>query len=50
MWTIPVAAVVTGLVGSPSGFPALRLSGLYLALATFAVAVATPSLLKRFDA
>ena len=31
------------------GFPALRLEGLYLALATFALAVATPQLLK-FDA
>ncbi len=49
VWTIPVAAVVTGLVGLAFGLPALRLSGLYLALATFAVAVATPSLLKRFD-
>ena len=39
IWTIPVAAVVTGVVGFLFGIPALRLSGLYLALATFAVAV-----------
>jgi branched-chain amino acid transport system permease protein len=45
--TIPVAALVTGLVGFVLGFPALRLSALYLALATFAVAVVTPSLIKR---
>jgi branched-chain amino acid transport system permease protein len=49
VWTIPVAGLVAGLVGLAFGIPALRLSGLYLALATFAVAVATPSILKRFD-
>ena len=48
VWTIPVAALVAGLAGLAFGLPALRLSGLYLALATFAVAVALPSLLKRF--
>ena len=31
------------------GLPALRLSGLYLALATFALAVAMPSLLKKLS-
>jgi branched-chain amino acid transport system permease protein len=36
-------------VGFLFGIPALRLSGLYLALATFAVAVATPGLIKRFE-
>jgi branched-chain amino acid transport system permease protein len=48
VWTIPVAGVLAGLVGLAFGLPALRLSGLYLALATFAVAVALPSLVKRF--
>jgi branched-chain amino acid transport system permease protein len=48
VWTIPVAGLVAGLVGLAFGLPALRLSGLYLALATFAIAVATPSLVKRF--
>ena len=48
IWTLPVAGLVTGLVGLAFGVPALRLSGLYLALATFAVAVATPSTLRRF--
>src|SRR3546814_329522 len=33
-------------VGFLFGFPALRLSGLYLALATFALSLATPQLLK----
>jgi branched-chain amino acid transport system permease protein len=49
LWTIPIAAVVTGAVGFLFGIPALRLSGLYLALATFAVAVAMPSVIKKFE-
>lgn len=44
--TLPVAAVVTGMVGLALGLPALRLGGLYLALVTFAMAVAVPQLLK----
>jgi branched-chain amino acid transport system permease protein len=39
-WTVPVAAAVAGIVGFLFGFPALRLHGPYLALATFALAVA----------
>src|SRR3984893_2794254 len=45
--TIPIAGILTGLVGFLFGVPALRLSALYLALATFALAVVTPSLIKR---
>src|SRR5262249_59835313 len=45
--TIPIAAVLTGVVGFLFGVPALRLSPLYLALATFALALVTPSLIKR---
>src|SRR5713226_9514099 len=45
--TIPIAGLLTGLVGFVLGIPALRLSPLYLALATFALAVVTPSLIKR---
>jgi len=48
LWTIPIAGLVAGAAGFLFGFPALRFSGVYLALATFAVAVATPSVLKRF--
>ena len=48
-WTIPIAGVVAGFVGFLFGFPALRLSGLYLALATFAVAVATPAVIRKFE-
>jgi branched-chain amino acid transport system permease protein len=49
IWTIPLAALVAGGAGLLFGLPALRLSGLYLALATFAVAVATPAVIKKFD-
>jgi branched-chain amino acid transport system permease protein len=49
VWTLPIAALVTGIFGYAFGFPALRLSGLYLALATFAIAVAMPSIARRFE-
>jgi branched-chain amino acid transport system permease protein len=49
VWTIPVAALVAGVIGFLFGIPALRLSGLYLALATFAIAVATPAVIKKFE-
>jgi branched-chain amino acid transport system permease protein len=49
VWTIPLAGLAAGIVGFLIGLPALRLSGLYLALATFAFAVAMPSLLKKFS-
>jgi branched-chain amino acid transport system permease protein len=49
IWTIPLAGLVAGLAGFLFGFPALRLTGLYLALATFAVAVATPAVVKKFE-
>ena len=49
IWTIPIAGLVAGIVGFLFGFPALRLTGLYLALATFAIAVAAPAVVKRFE-
>jgi len=48
-WTIPVAAVVCLVVGFLFGLPALRLEGLYLALATFSLALAVPQILKYFE-
>ena len=45
--TLPVSAVVCAAIGFLVGLPALRLGGLYLALTTFALAVATPQLLKH---
>jgi len=44
--TIPIAAFICLVVGFLFGLPALRLEGHYLALATFALAVALPQLLK----
>lgn len=44
--TLPIAGFVCLIAGFLFGLPALRLEGLYLALATFALAVATPQLLK----
>ena len=44
--TLPIAGAVCLLFGFLFGLPALRLEGLYLALATFALAVATPQILK----
>jgi branched-chain amino acid transport system permease protein len=49
VWTIPVAGLAAGIVGFLVGIPALRLSGLYLAVATFGLAVAMPSILKKFS-
>ena len=44
--TLPIAGLVSFAAGFLFGKPALRLSGIYLALATFALAVAMPQLLK----
>lgn len=44
--TLPVAAAVCLAAGFLFGLPALRLEGLYLALATFALGVSLPALLK----
>ena len=44
--TIPIAGAVCLVVGFLFGLPALRLEGLYLALATFALGVSMPHLLK----
>src|SRR6266404_2819859 len=39
-WTVPAAGAACFIVGFLFGLPALRLEGLYLALATFALAIA----------
>jgi branched-chain amino acid transport system permease protein len=49
IWTIPIAGLVAAAAGFAFGLPALRLSGPYLALATFGIAVATPIVIKKFD-
>ena len=43
---VPAAGLVSLAAGYLFGRPALRLEGLYLALATFALGVAMPQLLK----
>jgi branched-chain amino acid transport system permease protein len=45
--TIPLAALLCGLLGYAIGIAAARLEGIYLGLATFALGVATPDLLKK---
>ena len=44
--TLPAAGIVAFAAGFLFGLPALRLESIYLALATFALAVAAPQLLK----
>jgi branched-chain amino acid transport system permease protein len=44
--TIVPAGLLAGLAGYLFGFPALKLSGLYLALATFALALSAPPVIK----
>lgn len=44
--TLPLAMIVCFVVGYLFGLPALRLEGHYLALATFALAIAVPQFLK----
>ena len=48
-WTIPAAGIICLMVGFLFGRPALRLEGLYLALATFSLALAVPQILKYFE-
>ncbi|MAG96107.1 MAG: branched-chain amino acid ABC transporter permease [Rhodospirillaceae bacterium] len=45
-WTIVPAGLTCFVAGFLFGLPALRLEGLYLALATFALAASTPQLLR----
>jgi branched-chain amino acid transport system permease protein len=47
--TLPLAAAVAFVCGLLVGLPALRLSGVYLALATFALAVSVPQLPLKFS-
>lgn len=44
--TLPVSGIICFVFGFLFGLPALRLSGVYLALATFTLATAMPQLLK----
>jgi branched-chain amino acid transport system permease protein len=46
VWTIPAAGIACFIAGFLFGLPALRLEGTYLAVATFALALAMPQILK----
>ena len=48
LYTIPLAGLITGALGFLFGFPALRLRGVYLALATFAIPIALVALVKKY--
>ena len=47
--TLPLAGIVCAIAGFLLGLPALRLRGLYLALVTLGVAIATPQVIKRAE-
>jgi ABC-type branched-chain amino acid transport system, permease component len=47
--TLPIAFAISFVFGVLVGLPALRLSGVYLALATFAFAVSVPQLALKFS-
>ena len=49
IWTVPLAGLIAGGSGLLVGLPALRLTGLYLAVVTFGIAVSVPQLLKKFE-
>ena len=46
---VPVGAAIGFVAGLAFGLPTLRVRGLYLALLTLGLAVATPPLIKRFE-
>jgi branched-chain amino acid transport system permease protein len=45
----PAAAIMTGAVGAMVGFPALRLQGIYLVIATIAFAFIVEEILARWE-
>ncbi len=47
--TLPIAGAVCAVAGFLVGLPALRLRGLYLALVTLGLAIATPQVIKRAE-
>lgn len=47
--TIPIGALLSFVIGVLVGIPALRLRGIYLALATFALALCATPILNNYD-
>lgn len=48
-FTVPIAGLIAAVIGFLLGFPALRLSGHYLAIATLGFGVAVPQLLNAWE-
>jgi branched-chain amino acid transport system permease protein len=48
MATVPLGGLFAGIAGFLFGFPALRLRGVYLALATFAIPIALTAFVKKY--
>ena len=49
-WTTIIAGgIVAGAAGFLLGFPALRLTGPYLAIATLALVISLPSIIRKYD-
>jgi len=48
-FAVPIAGLIAAVVGYGLGFPALRLSGHYLAIATLGFGVAIPQVLNLFE-
>lgn len=48
-WTFPMAALVCFILGALVAIPALRLTGVYIALVTLALAQLFPALIRFFD-
>src|SRR5918995_778931 len=49
LWTIPLGGLVAGAAGLLFRLPGTRLTGAYLALATFGIAVALPAVIKKAE-
>ena len=47
--TVPMAALICFVVGVVVGIPALRLKGLYLALATLGLSIIFPKVVEKYD-
>ena len=47
--TIIAAAMICGVAGFMLGFPALRLTGPYLAIATLALIISAPQIIRKYD-
>src|SRR5690606_5123847 len=49
VWAMPVAAIFAGIAGVVVGIPVLKLTGIYLAIATFAFAIVIEEVFSRWE-